>query len=151
MLATMADLYLTLEWRRPFSRCGYCVPILLAIERNSMYSGNACVYCLFVVSRTVCAPWALRPLLHSCVVRKRRFSSVCVCLVNNRWIYVPKCMPALSEGLFACLCVFCILVCPCPVALFVCVLFWFCFYSACSCVRLLYNSVECLRLCVCAV
>lgn len=61
-------------------------------------------------------------------------SLVCVCLVNSRWIYVPECVPVLSEGLFACLCVFCILVCPCPVALFVCVLFGFCFYSACSCV-----------------
>ncbi len=87
-------------------------------------------------------------------------SLVCVCLVNSRWIYVPECVPVLSEGLFACLCVFCILVCPCPVhyscvcyldlfllSMFVCVCVCVC---VCAYVWFLYNSVECLRLCVCA-
>lgn len=86
-----------------------------------MYSGTLRAYIVCLLSAGLFALRGFYVLSCIHVLLGSAGSPVCVCLVNNCWIYVPECVPVLSEGLFVCLCVFCILVCPCPVAIFVCV------------------------------
>lgn len=146
MLATMADPCLTLEWRRPLSRCGYCV---LLYETVCIVETRVYIVCLLSAGLFV---------LHglyvlSCIHVSLGSASVCVLLTIVGFMSQSVCLSSLKDYLLVCMCFAFSFVL--VLLHYLCACYFVSTQHVCVCVRacvwFLYNSVECLRLCVRAV